>query len=950
MLTQLFFTERTRLPRIALAAVLLLALLLGLTARPPAVRAAAINVVANEVAINANSLCSLREAIVNANNDAATHADCAAGSGADTINLPAAATFTITTSHAYNQGNTGLPQVTSAITIEGNGSTITHSSAGSIRLFAISNTGNLTLNDLTLSNGKATSDAGGGAVLNAGGTLTINDSTLSGNDGTGSNGGGAITANGGTTTINTSTLTNNHAKSGPGGGGIHVNNTGTLIVNDSTISGNSADIQPSGGGTSGGGISVGYSGSNNVTINRSTLNNNTANSGGALFLGSGSVTLNNSTVSGNVAQTGGGGGLHANGGTLTLNNTTVTGNSTSNAGGGILNNGTLNLNRSIISGNTGNTGWDSGYEVTAWGGVATSNYNVFGRSGITNARAFNGFTPGGTNFNATDGGTPTAIGSILNTSLAGNGGPTQTHALVAGSPAVDRGPSTDCTNAPINGVDQRGYPRNVDGNAAASANECDSGSFEYLSSPPPTTGDIIIVKEATPEGSTEFSFTQTITDIGFNLTDDGVNPNSIDFLDVTPGSYTVTEDGESGWTLDDITCDDANSTGNTGTGAATIDLDAGETITCTFTNSRDTGTIKIVKAATPEDDTPFSFTEDILNTGFTLTDPADDTEEFNDVPTGAYSVTEDGETDWTLTDITCDDANSTGDTGTGAATINLEKDETVTCTFTNIYNSPVDLFMSTRTAGTTGDGLDFGPEDVLRWDGSAWSLFFDGSAADLMPFNAKHNINAIWIPDPGADDFVLSFAQNRRHIPDLTGKVDGMDLVKWDGSNFSFFFDGSDVDLTLKVEEKIDALHILPGALWPGPGGPCLEYLLISTQGPGRVSNPGEPAIKFGGEDVLGFCATSLGEDTEGLWSLVLDGSAEGMPRNATESISFSNDGQTMYLTTYATFNVDSAVGGHSMVYKYDFGTGEFSGPFFSAPAAGLPATVNALHVVGDLP
>jgi len=101
---------------------------------------------------------------------------------------------------------------------------------------------------------------------------------------------------------------------------------------------------------------------------------------------------------------------------------------------------------------------------------------------------------------------------------------------------------------------------------------------------------------------------------------------------------------------------------------------------------------------------------------------------------------------------------------------------------------------------------------------------------------------------------------------------------------------------------------------------------------------------------VLGFCATSLGETTAGTWSLVLDGSAEGMPNNSTVSLSANEDGSVLYLTTRAAFAVDGAVGGHSMVYRYDFGTGEFSGPFFSAPAAGLNKKVDGLHMVGDLP
>ena len=83
---------------------------------------------------------------------------------------------------------------------------------------------------------------------------------------------------------------------------------------------------------------------------------------------------------------------------------------------------------------------------------------------------------------------------------------------------------------------------------------------------------------------------------------------------------------------------------------------------------------------------------------------------------------------------------------------------------------------------------------------------------------------------------------------------------------------------------------------------------LSADQHPGPGPKfPTAAASLFGGEDVVGFCATSLGETTAGLWHMVLDGSAEGMPRNSTDDFSLSEDGQTLYLTTKGTFNVDSA-------------------------------------------
>lgn len=69
--------------------------------------------------ITAKWLRSLREAIINANNDTATHTDCVSGSGADTINLATGSTYTISDVNNTTDGNNGLPSVTSVILIEG---------------------------------------------------------------------------------------------------------------------------------------------------------------------------------------------------------------------------------------------------------------------------------------------------------------------------------------------------------------------------------------------------------------------------------------------------------------------------------------------------------------------------------------------------------------------------------------------------------------------------------------------------------------------------------------------------------------------------------------------------------------------------------------------------------------------------------------------------------------
>src|SRR4030095_2007880 len=162
-------------------AALLLALGQGVGA------AATITVTTNNPNIASDGQCSLIEAIINANNDAATHADCATGSGADTIVLPAKAKVTLTNVTDNSFGPTGLPLITSLITIEGSGAMITRQgNAPGFRLMAVT-TGDLTLQQVTL-NGGYTFERGGGLVNY--GALTIENSTISGNNSSNSIGGG----------------------------------------------------------------------------------------------------------------------------------------------------------------------------------------------------------------------------------------------------------------------------------------------------------------------------------------------------------------------------------------------------------------------------------------------------------------------------------------------------------------------------------------------------------------------------------------------------------------------------------------------------------------------------------------------------------------------------------------------------------------------------------------
>jgi hypothetical protein len=284
-------------------------------------------------------------------------------------------------------------------------------------------------------------------------------------------------------------------------------------------------------------------------------------------------------------------------------------------------------------------------------------------------------------------------------------------------------------------------------------------------------------------------------------------------------------------------------------------------------------------------------------------------------------------------------ANKANDGAGNGNTASTSTDNTVTYNTGGPVTDP-DVYVTTTVPGKV-DGIQFQRNDILLHNAAGdWSLFFDGATAGLP---AKAFLYAIHVN--AVDDIYMSFSQNNLLIPGF-GKVTGNDIVHYDGG-LSWYFDGSDVGLTT-VAEKVDALHILPGSAAPVPG--CVDYLLISTRGRGRVGNPGQASFAFGGEDVLGFCATSVGLNTQGLWFMVLDGSAEGMPPASTISLAANADGSVLYLTTRGAFRVDGVVGTHSMVYKFDMATRQFSGPYFSARAEGLTKMVEGLHLSGMLP
>lgn len=375
---------------LAAIAVLALAHLAGGPAH-----ASTITVAPGAADINAgDGLCSLGEAVANANDDAATHADCAAGNGADTIELGASSDYEFTT------GTASALVISDELIINGNAATVRQTGSANRRLItnlsgtilvlrhltlqdgytfenggAIANSGDLTVTNVTFDGNSALMN-GGAIFLSAsspGAALRVQNATFTGNAAIGTGSGGAIYASGSNFSflVRDSTFDDNRALNG---GAIYLSQSpATGLIAYSTFTGNRAY-------SNGGAIYLSSSLSNAMRLDHLTLTGNQADSaGGGLYL-SVSAEIASSDLSLNTAGTSGGGIATSSALTLTqvslrdnsaavngaglnvilvstsprvIRYSEISGNSAGNNGGGmaVIEGGAVNLSHSTISGN-----------------------------------------------------------------------------------------------------------------------------------------------------------------------------------------------------------------------------------------------------------------------------------------------------------------------------------------------------------------------------------------------------------------------------------------------------------------------------------------------------------------------------------------------------------------------------------------------------------------------
>lgn len=490
----------------------------------------------NGICDDGSGNCTLRAALSEAN----------ALTGADIIILPAGI-YTLTLTGANENGNVSgdLDVDRGSVTIQGADAETTIIQAGTTITNGIDRVFHLLdvfvifrLEDVTVRYGRAPVGSNGGGILVSDGTLTLVNSVLEANHaGDGSSGGGngghggGIYANVGSVSLQNSHLQGNSAGngsdnssgiggSGHGGEGGAIYSNGTVVtVNHSQIIGNSgghggdgSNGSNAGNGGDGGGINV--SGAS-LSVYSSTISSNTGGDsgvatgggmnafggdGGGLFLRTNTVILN-STISSNTVGFGSiapslGGGVYVNFPSTVVDivNSTLSANDGGIRGGAVFNfNGTTRLKNVTMSGNVAT---QNGGTIYVNAGTVDVQNSIITDSAVNDCFKTASSTLSGSNNLVDDHNTggacdPISTAAVTNfdTTLADNGGPTLTHALLPGSNARNNGANNcpDQNSTPLI-RDQRGISR-------PQSTACDIGAFELVNQPPTAVPDTYSLDE-----------------------------------------------------------------------------------------------------------------------------------------------------------------------------------------------------------------------------------------------------------------------------------------------------------------------------------------------------------------------------------------------------------------------------------------------------------------------
>jgi CSLREA domain-containing protein len=372
----------------------------------------------------------------------------------------------------------------------------------------------VTITNSTISNNVTQQAEGGGILMgcfnSCNGRLTLSNSTVSANQAAFP--GGGISLECCNPHSITSSLIDANAAGAFGTTGFAAG--GGVFVNDSSLAISLSVIRNNTTPHFGAGISFFCCGQ--LTVDQSqVLNNNAGSDSGGVDIDDGPAILTNSTINTNTSQGGSGGGIGFFDGPGFMTNVTVSGNQAPQGlGGGIFND--LGNLLTLTNVTVANNGAAAGGGIRTGGATLTAKNNLVANNTPQNCLNVTNSQGGNVETANTCGFSNTAQGDQINANagiapLADNGGPltgpssapqgaAKTHALLAGSAALDAVPASNC---PPPSTDERLLPRPVDGNGDGTP-LCDSGAYEaqtVLITPTPTstpTSTLTPTSTATP--------------------------------------------------------------------------------------------------------------------------------------------------------------------------------------------------------------------------------------------------------------------------------------------------------------------------------------------------------------------------------------------------------------------------------------------------------------------
>lgn len=468
--------------------MLLVAALVG--AAPAAAATIKVNTTVDD--FGGGGSCALREAVQTANTNAAFGGCGRSGGGPDVIVLRSGKTYLRSITGTGDDNSSGDLDLSSNLTIRplDRKGRATIDAVGLSRVIDVFAGAKVSVSRVNLVGGTllvTDTQTGGGALIAAGSRLTLSRSGVSGNSINGVGGGGGI-ENGGTLVATRIRVARNRIQSMGAANGGGIENTGTATIDRSTVTGN--QVSNVGGGVE--------NNDGRLTVTDSTISGNRAGYvGGGLYLGGavegGSVVLRGSTIVGNTAMANsgnsGGGAIQMGDygmGKAKLSNITISGNSSAGLGGGIaISAGQMSILNSTIVFNTADSNADG---IGGIGGIVGfagfANTILYGNRdlnpGTKHPDCFNAAPQGNNLLGDTSdcGAGPTDITGRAPklAPLSANGGPTMTHLLRRGSPAIDKGsPKRPGKGLFASGActarDQRGIKR-------PQGTRCDIGAFE----------------------------------------------------------------------------------------------------------------------------------------------------------------------------------------------------------------------------------------------------------------------------------------------------------------------------------------------------------------------------------------------------------------------------------------------------------------------------------------